>query len=298
MSEKLTYEKIITQLENIKENYEIIRVVDPLNKKVLYLKENHHDSLLEINETCYNVWHKGQACINCVSMRALDNDTPIIKLDYNDNSIFMVQSIPFRTGETALVIELLKDVTKNMLIDDVLLKDKVELIDALKQANKAAMTDALTKVYNKRYLLETLPTDFVKSKISAEPLTLILADIDYFKKVNDTYGHDVGDKVLKQFAKILTEMVKTLDGYVTRYGGEEFLIVLRATTVKQGISLAETIRETIEKKAFNEDDKAFHLTASFGVASTLNVDNEEACIKQADQHLYKAKQTGRNKVIG
>ena len=120
-----------------------------------------------------------------------------------------------------------------------------------------------------------------------------MIDIDYFKKINDTYGHDIGDTVLIDFANILMKSVRD-DDVVVRYGGEEFVIVMTATQKEVLLRKAESIRYKIIKSKFSINE---HITASFGVASDNGEHNMDEVIKNADIALYQAKENGRNQVV-
>lgn len=124
------------------------------------------------------------------------------------------------------------------------------------------------------------------------PLSVVMIDIDFFKRINDTYGHETGDKVLKIFAKTLEKSIRHED-IVGRFGGEEFVIALPNTNIEQALNAAERIRQKIEKmkvKAINGN-----ITASLGITELLLTDDEESILKRADDALYEAKRGGRNR---
>jgi diguanylate cyclase (GGDEF)-like protein len=160
-------------------------------------------------------------------------------------------------------------------------------------------TDALTGVANRRSLEERLHDMWEHSQRLHEPLSLVMCDIDHFKHVNDDYGHQAGDAVLQQFAKLLQDEAREIDK-VGRYGGEEFVLLLPGTVLDAAVTFAERIRERVEKYAFTfEDGQSLHRTMSCGVASWPHprVGDQDALIKAADDALYVAKETGRNRVV-
>ncbi|SHH84092.1 sensor domain-containing diguanylate cyclase [Desulfofustis glycolicus] len=172
----------------------------------------------------------------------------------------------------------------------------------LKRANDSlrelAFRDELTGLYNHRYFQEIFEAELQKSKRYRHALSLLLLDIDHFKRVNDTYGHLVGDHVLKQVSQIMIKLVRHFD-IVARYGGEEFAIVLPETGKVGANVLAQRVRRGIEQCQLNCVDHVFSITTSIGVASTdmaaVEVDRA-TLIDYSDQALYKAKQNGRNRV--
>ncbi len=162
-----------------------------------------------------------------------------------------------------------------------------------KEIEKKAITDPLTKVNNRTKLNESLHREINLAKRYKRGFSIILMDIDFFKKINDSYGHQIGDVVLVEFADILMKNTRDVD-VVGRYGGEEFLIILSDTSKEGAIKLAEKIRTTVEEHKFKGKYK---VTASFGVSYS---DENNCCVdtllKKADDALYEAKRKGRNKV--
>jgi len=162
-----------------------------------------------------------------------------------------------------------------------------------------ANTDALTGVLNRRAFMDRMEEEVHRSMRRQEPFALIMVDIDYFKKINDAYGHQAGDLALKKVSHLLADSIRPYD-LTARYGGEEFILCLPGTTGSQAGAAAERIRcsvasETIE---LSGQSKPVQLTASFGVAvfSLGGDDSVDAVIKRADDALYKAKEEGRNRV--
>ncbi len=159
-----------------------------------------------------------------------------------------------------------------------------------------AIHDELTKLYNRRYFNVKLKENSLLAKRLGYPLTCIMADIDFFKKCNDTYGHQAGDLVLEEFAGVLKYNIRRTD-ICARYGGEEFVILLPNTPQKNGIKLAEKIRKKVEKLKIDYESVIIKITASFGVASGEDEMNlGENLVRMSDDSLYEAKQSGRNKV--
>jgi diguanylate cyclase (GGDEF)-like protein len=160
-----------------------------------------------------------------------------------------------------------------------------------------AIYDTLTNVHNRRYFDERIGTEAQKSFSSNTPLSLILVDIDYFKKVNDTFGHDVGDKVLSKIASLLKGSVRK-DDTVARYGGEEFVLILPGAKLEVTSMIAERIRRLIETTTFEIGGGQVHITISIGI-SNLPIHparSKEELVKMADLALYRAKSEGRNRV--
>ena len=182
----------------------------------------------------------------------------------------------------------------------------LELEQSLKTANEEittlSITDPLTGTYNRGYLTEYLPKELERAKRYHHDLSVVMCDIDHFKKINDTYGHQPGDAVLEQVAQCLTNSIRSEVDWVARYGGEEFLIVLAETGINDALCTAERLRHNIAKQQFNSFGNQFSITASFGVTAynphAQSNDSLESLIQQADEYLYLCKRQGRNLVLG
>lgn len=160
----------------------------------------------------------------------------------------------------------------------------------------AAKTDELTKLPNRRDMHSHLEKEYYRYKRHGSHFSVILMDIDHFKQVNDTYGHDAGDYVLIKFAEMLKDSCRKMD-IAARWGGEEFLILLPDTSLVQALAMAERFRRRIELFTANFKQQHIHCTTSCGVCSISQTKDVAALLKQADVNLYQAKLKGRNMVI-
>ncbi|MDR9784149.1 PleD family two-component system response regulator [Rhizobium redzepovicii] len=170
---------------------------------------------------------------------------------------------------------------------------------SVKQTIELAVTDPLTGLYNRRYLDNHLNVLFNRSMARGRPLSVLITDIDRFKQVNDTYGHDGGDEVLREFANRVRSTIRGAD-LACRYGGEEFVVVMPDTSPEIAAAVAERLRAAVENAPFRlkHAGEALNVTASFGIASRIgSVLTPDQLMKQADLALYEAKNTGRNRVV-
>ncbi|MBY5411232.1 PleD family two-component system response regulator [Rhizobium leguminosarum] len=170
---------------------------------------------------------------------------------------------------------------------------------SVKQTIELAVTDPLTGLYNRRYLDNHLNVLFNRSMARGRPLSVLITDIDRFKHVNDTYGHDGGDEVLREFASRVRSTIRGAD-LACRHGGEEFVVVMPDTSPEIAATVAERLRAAIESAPFmlKHSGEALNVTASFGIASRIaSVLTPAQLMKQADLALYEAKNTGRNRVV-
>ncbi|MDX9788548.1 MAG: GGDEF domain-containing protein [Desulfobacterales bacterium] len=169
--------------------------------------------------------------------------------------------------------------------------------DILCRIEHIAMYDPLTDLMNRRFLMEYLKHKVMKASRSKRPFSIILCDIDDFKKINDRFGHETGDFVLQQIANILKEITRPQD-LTSRWGGEEFLIFLPDMSSGNAGDTAERLRERIDGHIFSFDEIEIKVTMSFGVSDHFYGDTGSAeCIREADKNLYEAKRQGKNRVV-
>lgn len=165
--------------------------------------------------------------------------------------------------------------------------------------SKQAQTDELTGLYNRRHVMQILHNEFQRANSEKTKLSLLMLDIDHFKRINDHYGHAVGDAVLKRISYIMGN-VSRKESMIGRIGGEEFLLILPSVTKEDASKLAERLRKTIYDSTLVVDDHTIHCTVSIGIVDCSldeHLASEEIAMKHADEAMYTAKNTGRNKVI-
>lgn len=161
----------------------------------------------------------------------------------------------------------------------------------------SAHTDPLTHIYNKGYIMESLEAEFKRAKALHHDFSVIIIDLDHFKKINDTHGHDAGDYVLKEATALVKTKVLPKNSIFGRFGGEEFLVLLPQTALDAATQIAESVRSSLEKNQFLYEGKRLPVTASLGVAEmAIDVDNHTALFKLADKAVYQSKSNGRNQV--
>jgi diguanylate cyclase (GGDEF)-like protein/PAS domain S-box-containing protein len=187
--------------------------------------------------------------------------------------------VPITIKNRKYLLETFIDITEQKRMDEKL--------------KRLATTDILTGAYNRTVFDEIISREMERVKRYNTSLSVIMFDIDHFKRVNDTFGHNVGDSVLKKIARIVKRTIRKVD-YFIRWGGEEFLIISAETNLEQAYVLAERLRSGIETSKFNNISQ---ITVSCGVARYEKEDTRNTLIKRVDDAMYKAKRTGRNRVV-
>ncbi len=177
------------------------------------------------------------------------------------------------------------------------LTELLALREECRRLRELAQTDALTGLYNRRYLLKSLDQEMERTRRTGLPTSLIMLDLDHFKRLNDMYGHKFGDEVLARVANLLKNNVRKLD-IPCRYGGEEFALVLPGTRLSQGVRLAMRLKEILAQSWEDPQGRPLQLTASFGVHAFTGKEDltPETFMQQADRWLFMAKARGRNMV--
>ena len=237
----------------------------------------------------------------------------------SDTTEYRVPIMPFETKNIRSVIAIPMLYKNELLGLFVMLSEKRDFLDTFQvgllevvcnqastalanaqlhtEIEKLATTDGLTGLYNHRRFQEILLEEFKRLNRHSSPVSLLLTDIDYFKKVNDTYGHPVGDLVLKGVSKIIREEIRDMD-VPARYGGEEFAVILPGTDAEGGKNIAERLRKAVMEKTFSSDGKSLKVTISIGIATApVDAKSREELIEKTDQALYHAKHNGRNQSV-
>ncbi|NLP27632.1 MAG: GGDEF domain-containing protein [Clostridia bacterium] len=276
--------------------YDHILIVEPKRKVIVELIDGQ---IISTDMSCYNCWSDKDPCENCIAMRALQQEETIIEMEYDENKIFLITAVPISIKGQRVVIELIKEVTDELYLKDRKSGTRMKLFSKIDLMNKLATRDELTNLFNRRYIFQQLPKDLLKSSTAKEPLSIILTDLDFFKDINDKYGHIAGDQVLKSFAKELEANIRKDRDWVARYGGEEFIVVLPDTDLELARSIAERIRKKVMDRVLVIDNNKIRITASFGVYTVCDGDKcmtTDGIIEMVDKKLYKAKISGRNTV--
>jgi two-component system, cell cycle response regulator len=237
----------------------------------------------------------------CSQVRSLDRtrNIPILAIAEPDNDARMMRGLEIGVNDY-----LMRPIDKNELLararTQVRRRRYTErLRDNVQMSIEMAITDALTGLFNRRYMESHLGTLIEQAIARGKPLTALVLDIDYFKSINDTHGHDAGDDVLREFALRIKRSIRGID-LACRYGGEEFVVVMPETDMAVAAMVAERLRRRIAADPFaiQQGARTVPVTISIGIAALRGKDDNAAgLVKRADQALYRAKRDGRNRVV-
>ena len=262
-----------------------------------------------VGRPCYEVLHRRQApCesphITCPLERIFERAEPGVKVlhthldsEGNEHHVEITASaVKDSRGETFAMVESWRDIMDNKT-DDELVKLVKRLNEAQTHLKHMAVTDELTGLRNRRYIVERLEEEFQRSRRTGRPLGLIMLDIDYFKGINDAYGHIFGDVVLRVIAARIKSTLRKHD-LVGRVGGEEFLVVCPDSSLDDTVVVAERIRNSINREEIGDGVDQVQVALSAGVTMlTAGDESSDKVFSRADTALYKAKEEGRNRVV-
>ncbi|HEY4775394.1 MAG TPA: PleD family two-component system response regulator [Xanthobacteraceae bacterium] len=236
----------------------------------------------------------------CSQLRTLEvtRNVPILAVVEPEDNARLIRGLEIGVNDF-----LLRPIDKNEMLARVRTQIRKRryaerLRDSVQMSIEMAVTDALTGLHNRRYMETHLATLVEQATTRAKPLSILVLDIDYFKSVNDNFGHEAGDDVLREFSLRLKKSIRGID-LACRYGGEEFVVVMPDTDTAVAAMVAERLRRRIASEAFpiTEGQRAVEVTISIGLAALGPNDRAADMLRRADQALYRAKRDGRNRVV-
>ncbi|AFS77591.1 diguanylate cyclase (GGDEF) domain-containing protein [Gottschalkia acidurici 9a] len=281
------YEKL-KEIEPVDKLFDYIRIIDIKDKSVFY-EQRINSSLISVPPFVYK--KRQELYNNCIA-----RNKAIYQVEQEGQLLLLFAVLPVSIDKEKLVMECIANITGRITINGSL----DESANALNNAYRLSVTDELTGLYNRRYINHTLPLDIADCVNQEIPLSVLFTDLDYFKEINDDYGHSAGDYFLYEFAIELRKNIRKDVDWIARYGGDEFLLCLIGVNNSKAKTIADQIRKSIEQKIFVYDGNEIKTTCSIGVYTLSqfhDLPTSDYILKEVDNHLYKAKKSGRNKVM-
>ena len=243
---------------------------------------------------CYEIQGRSGVCEDCVVQKTIVTASPCAKeksMRRGDGSDIWVEIYTYPVldagGRVSHVIEYIRDVTARKAAE----AERNDLIERLQLLSRS---DELTGLLNKRAITERLSHEVDRARRYKAPLALIICDLDRFKQINDTFGHEAGDRVLALVARTLAGTLRKAD-IIGRMGGDEFMLVLPQTPLEGAIEIAERVRRNVEEVSY-PSDITIRTTLSLGIAAYQGIPDPNEMLRRADTALYDAKKTGRNRI--
>lgn len=269
--------------------FDLYRLVDPYAYEVFDYSGDKKELLKDTN-ACFEVWNRTGPCENCVSRRACDENKQYIKVEHLNGEALLVVSVPVALENKRLSLELIKKVTESMVVVSEYHKDNVQISEFIKEFNDIAVRDSFTGLYNKAYIRNELDSFINFHGNTQDFLTGVCIDVDNFKKVNDDYGHNVGDIVLQHISAIIKGTVNRHDGWAGRLGGDEFAMFFENKTMDEVQEICEKMSQKIENFTYKAHRDTFNVTISFGIEQLQGDDDWRQFLDRIDQSMYAKKE--------
>lgn len=240
------------------------------------------DTVFLLNNRAFSTWQQRPYVFRFDSYRPITGGSERM---FQNTTLFPLTSL---TGDVEHVCMMVYDVTDMAL-------DEMALQEANRELERLGRTDGLTGLNNRRAWEELLTAEFKRHRRNGQPCSLVMFDIDHFKRVNDTYGHQAGDEVIREVSRTLKKVSRESD-FAGRYGGEEFGVILVDTDANGALQFAERLRSAIEATSVEHEGEAIRFTISLGIAPLGGDERDQGqWIERADQALYRSKEGGRNR---
>lgn len=274
--------------------FDFYRIVEPVTHQVYDMEDGE---LIPYNELCHRVWNRKNECLNCSSLRTMQEQRTFIKLEYMESKIYLVFSIPIQLKEDMYVLEYIKDVTSSLMVNSIQdeKNDNKNISSLIHRFNELLIHDDYTGLYNKSYIFQKLAEDISKARKTGESLAAVMIDIDDFKEINDTYGHVSGDRVILKIASKLKSYESDGSTWAARIGGDEFLLIFKDMPEEEVQIRCKILEKEIADIAFKGGRERFHAYISVGCTFWDSADDAKKLIHKADLAMYEEKHAKHKK---
>lgn len=289
--------EFLSKLTIFSQSYEVVRIVDPISKKVHVMKKN---KLYETDMICYKSKTNERACENCVSIRAFYEENTLFKIECKEGQVSMLTAVPIKVKDKRVVVEFTKQITNSLSIGNKYYEKGIRIFSLIDQINRDIVKDKVTGVFNQRYINERFPVDFLAASVSGEPLCILYATIEQLPEINELYGHSAGELVAKEFSRELMQHSRKGKDWVARYNSQVFLVCFPNMTIETAREIAEKIRRNTNGKIFKIDEGTAYITCTFEVSAVCN-DNSyktlDEMVELANKQLEEIKHIHISEVI-
>lgn len=264
--------------------FSVARLIDVTNNYVCKIVDGN---VIPTNRKCFCVWDRNEPCMNCITHRAFVEQKQMTKLQYLKNTVELVLVVPVEYNDSKYVIELIKDISDSIVINDEYHPDNADIYDIVNELNKVAVMDPFTNLFNKKYIEKQIHEDIDEVNSNYKAYILALFDIDNFKWVNDTYGHTSGDLVIQNVVKVIHKHTDKLNCWAARYGGDEFLLAFKGETMENVMKCCEDIKNEVRSKEYKVGDASFISSMSTGIYEFIpKTDTYETVLNNVDIAMY------------
>lgn len=286
MEEENLLHKLVKQSNFIENLYTDMRLVDPLYKKTVCMDGEINGNSFMNSEHCYSLWGRQTACDNCISMRALTQKKPVVKIEYKNPNLFLLTAVPVEHEGSWYAVELFRDITREGIID--IEGQEIDVIEKeVAKRNSLVVKDALTRIYNEKYIFEKLPSDMARAKEQNRNTTLFLISIKNIKEINHRHGYKKGDEIIRKFSNTVKSYRAGEEDWASRYVGTEFLLVLFDTDEEQAYRLCRRMNNKLIKLELSLEQTVPKLDFSIGYQELCDaITKPDEWIKAAGNNLY------------
>lgn len=267
--------------------FSVARLVDVTNNYVCKIVDG---KVVKTNRKCFCLWERNRPCSNCITHRTHVEQKQLTKLQYLNNVVQLVLAVPVVYNNFNYVLELVKDITDSLVINDKYHPENADIHNIIKELNTIAVMDPFTNLFNKKYIDKQIHEDMEEVKINNHEYILALFDIDNFKWVNDTYGHTTGDLVIQDVVQVIHKYIDKMKSWAARYGGDEFLLAFKNESMEKVVECCESIKNEIKSKEYVIGDNHFVSSISIGIYHFKpESDTYESLLKNVDIAMYENK---------
>lgn len=245
------------------------------------------------HQKCYSIWKREKACHNCISCMACREQRLMVKMEYLEHTVFLIMAQPVRLNGKTMTLELIKDISGSLVVNDAFHQENMLVEDVIAQLNDIATRDPYTGLFNKRFAeqeVERLTCEFMKT---GRRFCTAIFDIDRFKTINDNYGHLEGDSVIDFLVMLFQDCVRDRQAYACRFGGDEFLLIFEEAAENVSTRLKK-LCEIFEEHIFYKDSQPYQVGMSMGILEYNAAYGEwRDYLERVDQAMYDNKQANR-----